>query len=429
MIQNGLEGTVLRKYDEYDRILPDYRGYGINAIPNSILKIFDTEPVGPELDDKLVTGIDLQKFSRVILFYIDGLKYDSVLESSVNGGFFKKVAERGIVSPITTVFPSTTASANATLNTGLEPIDHTLLEWEMYYHETGALIYTLPFRPVTWKYEKQARKLDPRSLFEGGTIHSMLRDRGVDSYVFVNRAITKGVFSKQIFEGSSMISHSYLTDCVVNLRKLLESTQSPLYSYVYLESADSIGHEYGPETDAYMAEVNNISRVMEKELIDKIDPIAAKETLIIFTSDHGQVPVKPESTVYLNDLDDIENSFELHMNGRIPPVGSPRDLFLHIEPERLEETQTVLEERLYDRADVLTISDAIGQGLFGKGQASQKFLMRSGNLMILPRWNETVWYKMKGVTELSLLGLHGGLNRNEMLVPLGIADLGELIQR
>lgn len=428
MIQSDLEEVVLKKFDEHDRIIPRYDGYGLSGIPNTILKIFNTKNVGNPLNDKFMPSVEFENSKRVILFYIDGLRYDALVQASKDGGFFGKAARKGVVSPITTVFPSTTASANTTLNTGLTPLDHTLIEWQMYYHETGAFIYTLPFRPVTWRYEKQTRKLNPEVLFEGRTIHEMLRNGGTDSYVLVNRAIAKGIFSERVFRGSSTISHSYLSDCIVNLRKLLESSDSPFYAYVYVESADAIAHEYGPDSDMYEAEVNNISRIINEELVKKIDPASAKNTLIIFTSDHGQIPIKPEDTIYLNNFQEIEAAYEIHMGEKIPPIGSPRDVFLHIEPDLLDETKYLLEMRLAGKADVLLTSDAIKQGLFGEGQASDKFLLRSGNLVILPRFQETVWHTMKGMGEMNLLGLHGGLNKAEMLVPLGIANLWDLSQ-
>ena len=427
MILEDLESRVIRKYDEHGRIYPRYDGYGLSGLPNYVLKSFTGKTSGPSLEPDLTGNVEFRKYSRIIVFYIDGVGYDYLKNNSGNGGFFGRVADKGSLAPMTTVFPSTTASASATLSTGLTPMEHLLIEWQMYFHETGALMYTLPFRPVTSAYQKRAAKLNPWDLFYGTPIYSRLGEEGVKSYVFVNRAISRGEYSDLVFRGSRVIPHSYLTDCMVNLRKTLENDRSEFYAYVYVESADGAGHEFGPGSDKYTAEVNNISRIINEELLKKIDPEAARDVLIIFTSDHGQVDINPERTVYLNNLPGIEESYEVYDNLFIPPTGSPRDVFLHIKKEQVDETISRLDDFLNGKADAIRTDDAVRSGLFGTSEPSQKLFRRIGTGLILPRANETVWHRFRGMHEMSLLGLHGGLNREEMLVPLGTAAMKDLI--
>jgi hypothetical protein len=42
---------------------------------------------------------------------------------------------------------------------------------------------------------------------------------------------------------------------------------------------------------------------------------------------------------------------------------------------------------------------------------------RTGNLMILPYGNETVWFENSKGVKITYLGQHGGLHEEEMLVP------------
>jgi hypothetical protein len=46
--------------------------------------------------------------------------------------------------------------------------------------------------------------------------------------------------------------------------------------------------------------------------------------------------------------------------------------------------------------------------------------------MILPYGNETVWFEFFEGRKLNLRGHHGGLSREEMLVPFGMAKLSDL---
>lgn len=428
MILTDLENKVVREYDDHGRIYPRYDGFGLSSIPNYVLRSFSVNAKGPSLDQELLGNVEFRKYSRIVVFYIDGVGYDYLKNSHGNKGFFGKVSEKGMLAPITTVFPSTTASASATLSTGLTPMEHLLIEWQLYFHETGALMYTLPFKPVTSAYEKRAAKLNPWDLFYGNPIYSKLSEHGVKSYVFVNKAISHGDYSDLVFRGSQVIQHSFLTDCMVNLRKTLENDGSEFYAYVYVETADSAGHDFGPSSEKYSAEINNISRIIYEELVKKIDPEAAKDVLLIFTSDHGQVDIDPDRTIYLNNLPGIEESYEMYDNLIIPPTGSPRDVFLHIRKELVDETIARLGDFLGAKADAIRTDEAVKAGLFGKDGPSQKLFRRIGSALILPRSNETVWHRLRGMHELDLLGMHGGLNREEMLVPLGSAPMKDLLQ-
>ena len=71
--------------------------------------------------------------------------------------------------------------------------------------------------------------------------------------------------------------------------------------------------------------------------------------------------------------------------------------------------------------------DAIKTGLFGIGKPDKKFYDRVGDLLILPYNNHTVWYEHVKGKKIRFLGHHGGLSKDEMLVPFAIAKLSELL--
>jgi hypothetical protein len=66
-------------------------------------------------------------------------------------------------------------------------------------------------------------------------------------------------------------------------------------------------------------------------------------------------------------------------------------------------------------------------GLFGKGKPKKEFYERVGNLLILPYKNHTIWYEHIKGKKFDLLGHHGGLSEDEMLVPFAIAKLSNLL--
>ncbi len=428
MIAREIEENVIRYERGTERVLPLYSGHSISNIPHSISAIFRSQAMSSQLDKSHGFGDILGKASKIVLVYLDGVSYDTVAGMENDQGFLGRTANRGIVSPLTTVFPSTTAAACTSLNTGLSPIQHGLLEWQLYFHETGALMYTLPFKPVTKHYASRARRLSPTSLFNGESVYGGLVNSGIKSFAFLNKNIASGAYTNLLFGKSRIIPYAYLTDCIVQLRKVLEDEKGPLIAYVYLESADSIGHAYGPETDIYTAEVENISRMLKLELLDKISHKAAEDIGIVFTSDHGLVQTEPKKTTYLERAGDLWPCFEKHLDETVPPCGSPRDLFFHIGEGMVDEVLELLTSRFSDIADTLTIEGSVRRGYFGSPEHdNNKFRQRSGNLLLLPHDQRTVWYRMKSMSPIHLKGLHGGMSRREMIVPLGISMLKDLL--
>ena len=75
------------------------------------------------------------------------------------------------------------------------------------------------------------------------------------------------------------------------------------------------------------------------------------------------------------------------------PTGSPRDVFLHIKPDKIKEIRDFLSQELKEKAEIIETKDALKNGLFGTGKPKDEFLNRIGNLLILPHADHTIWYK------------------------------------
>ena len=146
------------------------------------------------------------------------------------------------------------------------------------------------------------------------------------------------------------------------------------------------------------------------------------------TADHGQINVSPKETIYLSRYPKIVSSLQISSSGKkILPWGSPRDVFLQVKDEKLEATFEFLTELLDGKATVVKSADAIKDGLFGLGKLHKKFKSRVGNILILPHKNYTVWYEHIRGKKFRLLGMHGGLSPDEMLVPFAAANAIDLL--
>lgn len=332
---------------------------------------------------------------------------------------------------MTTVFPSTTATTLTTIHSGLTPQEHGLPEWWVYFDELDKIIVTLPFTLLGEEGRDTLLKagVDPKILFDGETIYETLSKSKVPSFTFIRDTYARSVYSKSVHRGSEITSFINSSDLLVNLRKKIAEVPTPAYFYIYWDAVDSISHTYGPHTEQYLAELNGFFYLMQEEFIQKMGKNSAEEISILVTSDHGQVNVNPKQTIYLNQYSEIVDNFRIGASGnKILPWGSPRDVFLAVKTEKLNQVFEFLTKTLQNKVAVMKIEKALKEGLFGQGNLHKKFRNRVGNILILPRGNSTVWYEHFKDEKLDLLGMHGGLSPDEMLIPFAVAKGSQLIK-
>ena len=97
------------------------------------------------------------------------------------------------------------------------------------------------------------------------------------------------------------------------------------------------------------------------------------------------------------------------------------DVF-HLQAGTVEETRRALSA--YD-ATVFTRQAALDRNLFGDRPVTDLFRRRCGDLLVTHR-ELGVWFGDVEPAELSLVGMHGGCNPAEMLVPFAAARLSTL---
>jgi hypothetical protein len=145
------------------------------------------------------------------------------------------------------------------------------------------------------------------------------------------------------------------------------------------------------------------------------------------TADHGHINVSPRDTLYLNRYPRLVRNLQVSHAGKpILPWGSPRDVFLRVQEERLPETAAWLTKRLAGKATVMTSAEALQRQFFGVGQLHKRFKQRVGNLLILPDRDYLIWFEHLKGKKFGLQGVHGGLRPDEMLIPLATAHLAAL---
>jgi hypothetical protein len=127
--------------------------------------------------------------------------------------------------------------------------------------------------------------------------------------------------------------------------------------------------------------------------------------------------VDPQTTVYLNRNPNFSNFERFLKSNRkdelLVPAGSPRDMFLYIKDNMLDEAQDYLSTRLEGKADVVKTEILIKEGYFGP-DVSSRFKERVANLVVLSYRYESVWWYDKDKYVQRYYGHHGGLTPQEM---------------
>ncbi len=146
---------------------------------------------------------------------------------------------------------------------------------------------------------------------------------------------------------------------------------------------------------------------------------------MLVTADHGHVDTDPERNVDLTDFDALEDGLERDPDGEpIRYAGSPRNVHLHLRDGTVERVREELTDRLDAR--VFRRETVLEGDLFGDCAPSETFRRRLGDLVVSHR-ELGVWYGgAYEPDELDLVGMHGGLHPDEMLVPFAACRLSAL---
>jgi predicted AlkP superfamily pyrophosphatase or phosphodiesterase len=384
-------------------IKPRYDAGGFAGIPQRIRDVFAS-----------------QKYDAVVMFLVDGFGWRFV-ERFQDAPFIKRLTRDGKVEKLTSQFPSTTAAHVTTIHTGLTVGESGVFEWFYYEPQLDRMIAPLLFSFAGDKEREtlKAAGVDAKRLFPVGIFYADLKKLGVESHVFGIRDYTPSIYSNAVMQGADLRRFNTIPEALINLGLLLEKQTSPTYINLYFDKIDSLCHEYGPTAPQTEAEIEAFLLVMENFFERTF--ARKKRVLFMMTADHGASETDPQTTIFLNTdarFAGIERFLKTNRNGEyLVPAGSPRDMFLYIKEDLLDEAQTFLASRLEGKAEVVQVSELITQGYFG-ADISAEFRARVGNLVILPYRFESVWWYVKDKFEQNYYGHHGGLTPQEMEIAL-----------
>jgi hypothetical protein len=411
--QKALDAVDRAKFSKYF-CRPLYDSYCFSNIPGTIFKLL-TGRSQDRLPEDTWGGGD-KTYESVVLLFLDGFGWRFFEQYADHFPFLSRFARQGVASKITSLFPSTTAAHVTCLNTGLESARSGVYEWFILEPKLNRIIAPLPYC-FAGEHQSGTLKEQPikeADIFPTQTIYYDLKKEGVESFALMPLPICDSPYSNTMLNGAHIYGYHNLSDGLLKLIDLQQKNRGKKgYFYLYFPDIDSIAHRKGLDAPEFEEVIEHTFSQLETFLSSVLQK---KNCALIMIADHGLTMVHPEKTYYLNQqLPQLKKNFLIGADGKpLAPAGSCRDFFLPLQEEKLLETKAILEKALADIAEVHLTSDLIKEGLFGTKGVSPAFSSRVGNLTILSKPHEGVWWFEKHHFGQNFHASHGGLTREEM---------------
>ncbi|ELY61639.1 alkaline phosphatase family protein [Natronolimnohabitans innermongolicus] len=443
-MRTDLEARLRDRQTEDGYLFPDYADYCFANVPGTIGGVLGAEDVSRRsLPPDVLEGVG-DDYDRVLAVVVDGFGLAFWKRHGREHPLLERLETAGTVSPLTATYPSETAAAMTTFHTGRLPASHGAIGWDIYDPIDDAS-YEAFTGNVKAGDESVDREL--QDVFAGEPIYPALEATGIDCHHVVPFAETYDGAVAHTYRwnrddggpgngaadgGDSGNHHEPGRDHEIEgfadaLEKAFADADDPAYLYAYLPQIDAAAHAAGTESAAYRETVRTTIDTLERALGRLESRDGADDTLLVVTADHGHVNTTPETNVDLERCDELMIRLDHHATGEpVRYAGSPRNLHLHLrEPERTRDhARAFLAERLDAR--IFTREDALERDLFGDGPTSETFRRRLGDLIVCHR-DRSVWFGSDRA-HLELVGVHGGLHPDEMLVPFAAAELGAALE-
>ncbi|CAN5658019.1 alkaline phosphatase family protein [soil metagenome] len=355
--------------------LPDYGGACISNVVPALLEPGDEPPSwlpAPAVDA-----------NQVVLLVLDGLGWDQLAPRRALAPTLSAMAG----GPISTVVPSTTATALTSLATGLAPGDHGVVGYRV--HVEGEVLNVLRWSTQSGDARGRIIPLDfqPHAAFCGH------RPPIVTKAEFATSGFSGAHLSEVRFNGYRMAS-----TLVTEVKRILAAGEP--FIYAYYDGIDKVAHEYGIR-EHYDAEL-----VAADRLVADLVSVLPRDATLVVTADHGQVDVGDHL---------IELHPEVRSHVRLQS-GEARFRWLHARSGRagalLESAQT----HHGDQAWVRSRAEIILEGWFGP-RLSEVAAHRLGDVALVAQ-GDGAFVDPADSGPFVLVGRHGSLTSAEMRVPL-----------
>lgn len=362
-------------------LLPTYSDGCITQVVPALLHQTDPAPTW-------MPSVALEA-DRVVLLVIDGLGWNQLQTRRAVAPTLAAM----VGGPITSVAPSTTASALTSISTGLPPGEHGVMGYRM---EVGGEVLNV----LRWTTR-------------GGDARRRIAPASVQPHVAFGAQRPPVVTRAEFAESGFTLAHlagvrftGYRTLGTLTAELVRHAANGEPFVYGYYEGLDKVSHEHGLGA-AFDEELRWVDHLVSS-LLDRLP----RETALVVTADHGQVETG-------DNVVELPSDVLMHVRGQ---SGEGRFRWLHARSGRAAPLLAAAEERVGGQAWVRTREQAIVEGWYGP-KVTDAAAARLGDVLLAAK-GTVAFHDPDDTGPYVLVGRHGSLTEDEMLVPLLVGVAG-----
>ena len=402
---------------------PIYADYSFANIANTIEHLLTGAQRGPLLPADCFGGA-YPRPRKVVTFFVDSFGWAFWKAHGDRFRTTRAVMEKGVVTPISALFPSTTAASVSTLNLGVPPSAHALYEWNIYIPAYGEVIQSLAFAPLGRHGQDACVKkgYDPAKMLEvHETVHQRLARHGVRSVQFSNRSYAGSAYNSVASAGADVIRHGTLAEALVQLKEMLRADAGQGLARLLL----GFDRHHRPHPRPR----NDLPRRRDRELLEHLRRRLPRRrqrrhALSVLRRSRAGLCRRPRHDLHQRALSRAR---------RLParePDGQP-DLSQRLPARCLPARAPGAAGRCAGHAATGSRRHrprhADGRGAAiracsGPDRSVPELRRRLGDILILPFQGHFVWWRERGVMANTFNGHHGGLAPDELITVFGAID-------
>ncbi|MEN0129775.1 MAG: nucleotide pyrophosphatase/phosphodiesterase family protein [Brevundimonas sp.] len=334
--------------------------------------------------------IGLPDATRVCVVLVDGLGYTNLVERAGHARFLRPLVAES--TPLTSTFPSTTATAMGTFGVAVPPGGTGMLGYTVRDPATGRL-----GNLVSWTDLPPAAQWQRRETMFERIVAAGLPVTSIGPARFEGSGLTTAALRGAGYRTAESLA--------ARVDATVAALRAPGLAYLYWGEVDKAGHHHGWGSWQW----GDALAELDAEL-GRLARSVPRGTTILVTADHGMVDVD------LTARWDVAHSPLLAADVALV-AGEPRAMHLHLEagadPEDVRDRWS---DALGEHAFVATRDEAVSAGLFG--QVDSWVAPIIGDVVVAMLGRATVVdSRTQSSASLDLVGVHGSLTPHEMLVP------------